>query len=309
MNEQELKQLHDRWRADGYLVLHNTIDADELAALYETSERVLEQWKSSTSDAEPGRFAYGPTAWVLLHLNHPKYHRERRDGLVTLLNAIAHPTILAVLRELLGEEPVFGQSNYYLNPPGKTRIGAWHRDCQFFSHGEEAEERRLIFAEADPPQSLHVHIPLLPTAATEVVPGSHARWDTPEENEVKRKNPESDMPGGIALHLEPGDIAFFHTNAIHRGMYRPEVPRRTIASTYSLTPSSYFFASVERMTEQRGYVATYQPWFLKPGYLDGITPEARRFFAHFIETYRENWKPEYVVPELGPALRDYFLVA
>ena len=62
---------------------------------------------------------------------------------------------------------------------------------------------------------------------------------------------------------------------------------------------------LKRMKQLRGYVATYQPWFLLPGYLDACTPDARIYYEKFIETYRDTWKPEYLA-ELTPPLQDYF---
>ena len=41
-----------------------------------------------------------------------------------------------------------------------------------------------------------MHIALVPTRATAVVPGSHLRWDTPEEYRVRHEDKLSyDMPG------------------------------------------------------------------------------------------------------------------
>jgi len=77
------------------------------------------------------------------------------------------------------------QINYYIDPPGETRIGGWHRDCQFFPGMDEEAQKRAVAEEADPPRELHMHIPLVPTHATEVVPGSHNRWDTPEEFQIR----------------------------------------------------------------------------------------------------------------------------
>ena len=65
-------------------------------------------------------------------------------------------------------------------------------------------------------------------------------------------------------------------------------------------------ASAEAMKAWDGYVATYQPWLLKPGYLDDASPSARELFGRFIGTYRESWMPEYLVPELGSQRYDYF---
>jgi len=194
---------------------------------------------------------------------------------------------------------------YYIDPPGETRIGNWHRDSQFFRSGDEEAEHGDIIAEADPPREMHMHIPLVPTAASELVPGSHNRWDTPEERNIRLNDPvNGEMPGALRLNLEPGDLAFFHVNALHRGLYYQGVPRRTIAVTFS-RQSEVRKATAETMKAWRGYIATYQPWLLKPGYLDGVSDSARELFERFIDTYRDSWKPEYL-DELGAPRQAYF---
>src|SRR3954454_8711901 len=117
-----MSQYSDRWRKDGYLVLPGVFDAGQVAALRAIGESAFEQWKrDSRPEVEPGDYAYGPTAWTLMHLNHPKYHQPSNgnaptNSLPTLLNAIADPRLIAVVRELLRDDPLFGQANYYINP-------------------------------------------------------------------------------------------------------------------------------------------------------------------------------------------------
>ena len=150
-----------------------------------------------------------------------------------------------------------------------------------------------------------MHIPLVPTAASEVVPGSHLRTDTAEEGRIRNEDPHSDeMPKSVRLRLEPGDLAFFHVNALHRGSYEKGVLRRTIAVTLNRAadPRS---ATAELMERRAGYVPSYQPWFLEPGYLDGCLPAAREFYHRFIDVYRDSWRPDYL-KTLHPTLQGYY---
>ena len=299
-----------QWQDQGYLVVRGAFDATRISRLHEVCETAFGQWRRESSrESEPGgNFGnyYGPKGWIMVHLNHPKYHRADPASLPCLLDAIAEPLGQTILRDLFQEEPLFAQANYYFDPPGETRIGDWHRDCQFFCPNDEDAERRSVVEEADPPRELHMHIPLVATAASELVPGSHRRWDTPEERRIRLHEPLCEsMPGAKRLHLEPGDLAFFHVNTIHRGLYYQGVPRRTIAVTFS-RKSQVRKATAELMKAWNGYVCTYQPWALKTGYLDGASDSTRELFGRFIETYRDSWKPEYLVPELGPLRQAYF---
>lgn len=296
----------EQWKNQGYLIVPKVFDAHRIAKIYETCESSFEQWKrESTKENQPFGYCYGPTAWVMIHLNHPKYHRQHPDWLPRLFDAVADPLAVQILHDLFREEAVMMQINYYIDPPAETRIGGWHRDCQFFPGMDEEAQKRAVVDEGDPPRELHMHIPLVPTQATEVVPGSHNRWDTPEEYHIRKNDSTSDkMPGRLAIQLQPGDLAFFHVNALHRGMYFQGVERRTIAVTFGRV-SHPRKATAEMIKQWKGYVATYQPWFLKPGYLDGCASSTRAFFQRFVDVYRDSWKPEYLT-ELTPQLQEYF---
>jgi hypothetical protein len=297
---------HQQWKGQGYLTVPKVFDADRVAKLYEVCESTFEQWKrESTKDNQPMGYCYGPTAWVLIHLNHPRYYQQHPEWLSRVLDAVAHPLAQQILRDIFGEDGIMMQINYYIDPPGETRIGGWHRDCQFFPGMDEEAQKRAIAEEADPPRELHMHIPLVPTHATEVVPGSHNRWDTPEEFQIRTKDSTSDnMPGRLAIQLTPGDLAFFHVNALHRGIYTHGVRRRTIAVTFGRA-SFARKPTAEMMKAWKGYVATYQPWFKKQGYLDGCSLVTRAFFQRFVDVYGDSWKPEYL-KELTPQLQEYF---
>jgi len=305
VNEREAMNYTEEWKKDGYLIVRGVFDAKRIADLYKCCESAFEQWKrESTKENQPNAYCYKPDAWVLIHLNHPRYYRQHPEWLPRVLDAVAHPLAQQILRDILGEHGIMMQINYYIDPPGETRIGGWHRDCQFFPGADEEAQKRAVAEEADPPRELHMHVPLVPTQATEVVPGSHNRWDTPEEFHIRTKDATSDkMPGRLAIELNPGDLAFFHVNALHRGMYIHGVKRRTIAVTFGRA-SFTRKPTAEMMKAWRGYVATYQPWFNKPDYLDGCQPGTRAFFERFVEVYRDSWKPEYLEP-LHPELQKY----
>jgi hypothetical protein len=295
----------EKWKRDGYLVFRGLFDTALIHQLQEACEEPLDQWqRESTAQGEPGTHCYRPTAWVMLHLNHPKYHRRHPERLAALLNAVSDPRVLRILDHIFGEHAVFTQINYYINPAA-SRLGSWHRDCQFQAKFSGQNETPMILREGDPPREIHMHIPLVSTAATEVVPGSHLRTDTSEEGRIRDEEPHSDkMPKALRLQLEPGDLAFFHVNALHRGLYSKEIPRRTIAVTLNRA-SDPRPITAEMMELRTGYVAAYQPWFLQPGYLDGCLPAARAFYQRFIDIYRAGWQPDYL-KTLHRSLQKYF---
>ena len=71
--------------------------------------------------------------------------------------------------------------------------------------------------------SLHVRIPLVEEKGVEVVTGTHKRWDTEQERNVRLElnghtNNES-LPNSELLDLAVGDVLIFNAQMIHRGNY------------------------------------------------------------------------------------------
>ena len=233
--------------ANGVAILPDVLSGSEVAALRTACDSCLEQWKaSSTAHNQPSAYCWGPEAWILIHLNHPDFFASdaTRPFLPRILNAVASPAILSGLRKIFGVDDMGGpdctirQINYYIDPPRQGRPPNWHRDSQFFAGGDNELERRTIAEEANPTREVHVHIPLLPTTHSGFVPGSHLRWDTPEEHRVRMAVDEAsgtrgcgEIQGGCELQLEPGDASIFHVNGLHRGRYDVGYMRRTIAIT------------------------------------------------------------------------------
>jgi hypothetical protein len=214
----------------------------------------------------------------MAYLTEPRYFRPTPEHLTTLLNSIADGKILSIVSEIIGEEPLFHNTQYFFDPANETRGGDWHRDQQFGARDEEEERQRMSRT-----VGIHVHIALLPDDNLEFVPGSHARWDTDEELAIRkgkegRAKNSAEMPNAHRIHLASGDAAIFSAWGIHRGNYIAGVPRRTLDFIYGGAP------------DWSVHWATPPPsCFLDERLLDDLTPPARRFFERFIETYREKW--------------------
>ena len=298
--------LVQRWQQDGFLILRQVFDLDRVARLRTLGDAARDTWHAeATPESEPGDFGPGPQEWILLHLNHPRYHRGSTSSLPLLLDAVADPVILDLASAIMSGREIFMQANYYIEPTAQSRPGIWHRDCQFFDSDEDAQ-RQLVIDEADPARELHVHIPLAPTAHFRLVPGSYKRWDSDVEFRIRTDDPQSDqMPGCIRVDLEPGDIAFLHVNSIHRGDYPLGDLRRTIAVTFG-SQQQPRLANRESMKQWGGYICTYQPWCRQPWYLEGVQPRTRAFFEKSIAVYNDSWTPEFVDPDWDPSRIAYF---
>ena len=269
--------LHRQFEEEGYVVVRGVYDADRASRLLEVCNSVLAQWREKNPETgEPGG---GPEAVVMRHLNHPEYHRQNPEGLNLVMDAIADTNVLDAVHTLFGEPALFRCTSMFFNPLENNLDGNWHRDSQFMTPDDEAEKGML----ANPGfGGCQMQVALVPSDDVEYVPGSHLRWDAPEEYEIrkaddKKNNRSNSMPGALRLALEPGDAACFNAMGLHRGRYHADRLRRTFMLTYtrkSIPHYDYF---------------SHQPWFLEPGYLEGLRPETRKFFELFVDVYQGDW--------------------
>lgn len=262
-----------------YAVVRGLFDGPTVVRLHDICERVLAQWRTAPRSDNP---PVGPQANYMRHLNDPGYHVEHPDDLAFLLDALGAPRVTESLHTAMREEFLFGIASLYFNPQGHSQDGFWHKD----KIGDEAGVAKVPETGA----GLQMQIALVPTDDLELVPGSHLRDYTPEEHAIcvadgGKHNRSNDMPGAVRLHLEPGDAALFTQLCIHRGRYHTDKLRRTLMLSVKKR------AAAEHTVRQRGLDQySDQPWFLAPGYLDGVGDEARAFYQEFIDFYAPRWK-------------------
>ncbi len=275
-----MNELQQQWQTEGYVIIRGLFDAARTAQLRAICDRILEEWR--VTNPETGKPGGTPDATVMRHLNHQAYFADQPAELPILMDAVADAKVLETMRAIFGEEPLFRCTSYFFNPQITSLDGNWHRDSQFGTPDDTAEQAVLAKAAAAG-NSVQMQIALVPSDDIEVVPGSHARWDTPEEYAIRKadggaNNRANSMPGALGVALAPGDAVLFNPMGLHRGRYHANRLRRTLMLTYTKTTAPYadYFSK--------------QPWFLTPGYLDALSPAARPFFERFVNTYQANWQ-------------------
>lgn len=272
--------LRDQWLTEGSVLIRHVFDRKRTARLLLMCDAILEQWR--IANPETGKPGGGPDATVMRHLNHAGYFHAHPEWLGELMDAVADETVLEIVRTILDDEPLFRCTSYFFNPTLTSLDGNWHRDSQFVTPNDEAEQEMLL-SSPRAGSGVQMQIALVPSDDVEYVPSSHRRWDTPAEYHIRKaeegKHSRShDMPGAVRLALEPGDAALFNPMGLHRGRYHADRLRRTLMLTYtraSVPCYDYF---------------SHQPWFLEPGYLDRLSPRARPFFERFVEMYAQRWR-------------------
>jgi hypothetical protein len=272
-------ELSTQWTTEGYLITRGLFDSERAERLCAICEAILQQWRET--NPETGQPGGGPDATVMRHLNHPGYFTHDPQAFREVMEAAADEKVLAVSRAILGEEPLFRCTSLFMNPMQNSMDGDWHRDTQFLIP-EETEERAFLERGAPEGEAIQLQVALVPSEDIEFVPGSHLRWDTPEEYRIRRSENRAHcrsnaMPGAVRISLQPGDAVAFNPFGLHRGRYHADKLRRTLMLTYT------------KRSQPRCDYFSDQPWFLEPGHLAGLTPRVRAFFETFVETYRAFW--------------------
>jgi hypothetical protein len=128
--------------------------------------------------------------------------------------------------------PQLKDAHYYHEQTKHDWDGDWHRDSQFVRSDPDLERELVTSA-----WSVHVRVALEDDDRLEVVPASHARWDTAEELRIRRGSHRAtdQMPNAVRIFLRAGDACLFHAWAIHRATYRRTPIRRTLDLLYAST--------------------------------------------------------------------------
>jgi ectoine hydroxylase-related dioxygenase (phytanoyl-CoA dioxygenase family) len=262
-------RISKQFNKSGYIVIPKLLDMDRVSELRIICDRILCHWIQRSPD--PKRKANKKNLGGLTELH---YFTEYPEQLNLLLNTISEERVLSVLECICDAQLLFHDAQYFFNPAICSWVGDWHRDGQFIAPDETTEKSRIFNS-----SSIRVHIPFLPDASLDFVAGSHARWDTPAELEIRKGLSDkpmnsNEMPFTTRIYLEPGDAVFFSSWGIHRGSYLADKPRGTLAMLYSSSVSWY----------------TPPPTcFLESNVLDGLSSQKEAFFRRFINAYKSRW--------------------
>ena len=207
---------------NGFIILRSFLSSKELLRLTELVDGVHEQW------LDANRTDFEENGLINMHsLTQADYFADEPENRCRFFKAISPPKLVELLDEVFEREIHFHNTQLFFNPFSSDQLPYWHRDLQFSPISDEAQrnaQEKLL--------SLHVRIPLVKEVGLELIPGTHKRWDTPLEADVRHeqnghKNSES-LPGSVLLDLDPGDVVVFNAQMIHRGNYSESDTRKAL---------------------------------------------------------------------------------
>lgn len=224
------------------------------------------------------------------------FHLLTKKGTESIHHAFHHPVMLAAVEQLLGPNLIVNNASILAANVGTAYSLGWHRDIIQIP---PVEIEDWMFSPERFHNSVQINLPLVEENSLWVVPGSHFRPNTPEENAAfagsKHYAPVGvEMPGGIPVKLKAGQAVLYNNNLIHRG-YTEEmkVPRRTLHMGYhsaDYAPTWHFYLLNGDL--------------LTPEYLDTLSPTMRGMMEEYLACRRQypvmsdTWKKEYNFPSL-----------
>jgi hypothetical protein len=218
----------DAFHERGFYVVPGFLDVAERARLRRACDVALHHVRKSSQET-------GHTTPSISLLADPNRYEDDPRGTELVATLVGSGRVCALFRGLThpGEEdtPRLKHVQYYHEQTKRDWDGDWHRDSQFSNSDPEAE--RVI---VETITSVHFRVALEDDDRLEIVRGSHARWDTPDELCVRKgreRSSTSMMPEAFRIVLRAGDACVFHAWSIHRATYRRAPVRRTVDALYA----------------------------------------------------------------------------
>lgn len=223
------------------------------------------------------------------------FHLLTKPGTEPIHHAFYHPVILAAVEEILGPDLIINNASILAANEGTSYSLGWHRDIIQIP---EAEIENWLFSPDRFHNSVQINLPLVDENSLWIVPASHNRPNTADEDsafgETKHYAPVgSEMPGGIAVPLKAGQAVLYNNNLIHRGYSEVmKMPRRTLHMGYhsaAYPPTWHFYL----LDEAR----------ITPAYIDSLNPDMRRMMVDYLACRRkyphmeDTWKWQYNFPD------------
>jgi hypothetical protein len=210
----------DQYKAYGYAVFRDFFSNKEISSIDKHVDPIYKKWRVK-NEVEIFK-----NMLVNMHsLTSPEYFEGLPAERTQFFEVIASEKLTKAIDGMFGQGIYFHNTQLFFNPSNSARLPYWHRDMQYSPIEDSVQSN-----EQDKMLSLHIRIPLVHEKGLEVVTGTHRRWDTELERNVRlalngHKNSEV-LPNSELIELMPGDILIFNAQMIHRGNYELNSTRK-----------------------------------------------------------------------------------
>jgi hypothetical protein len=251
----------EQYRQEGYVILRGIIPPEETEVLRADVRDLVECSAAGRGPELPWIDRDKRIPERLGQLLRPGYLRE------AFIDSLVRGPYFPLAEQIL-ETPVrYSLFGMLAGGNGKPYVQNWHRDL-----APTQGENELAVLERNYRVYTQINAPLFPDRYLTIVPGSHLRRTTEAERDVLARDPTGEMPGQLTVETEPGDVAFYYSNLLHRG-YNP-----TGAMRWTMH-HAFVSAAAPVAAHERGQ----ERWIEQPGYLDSLPPSLRVFMQHYLD--------------------------
>ena len=213
---------------DGYLILRQVIPPDQLAAMRAQFETLVERQKTLWQKQ-------GSNQWETGAQPRLSNYQDLIDGETPLpVEFWLQDSTLEVAHQLLAVPQATGIAGMMLMCSPQTDHGpaAWHRDI----HPIDMAPMGTLQADLveNGPKYLQWNVALYDDDVLWVVPGSHRRLNTGEENRSLLADNRAPLPGGVPVHLKAGDGVVYVNFLLHWGSNYSTKLRRAIHGGHTI---------------------------------------------------------------------------
>jgi phytanoyl-CoA hydroxylase len=198
------------FETNGYLVIPNALDTDELARVRDAAERAEAIWRS-----DPTRL--GQRKPNLEQVQAPIEYDD------VFLELLAHPKVFPIVREILGDDVSMIDNDYFVSPPHTGTHAHWHHDVGLRGvyHPRSVLMVKLFYLLTD----------VAPDGgATAILPGSHR---FPMDFRLPKVDNPGDMPGHARMAFPAGTAWLFNGRMYHAALDNDsDQPRRMLIYNY-----------------------------------------------------------------------------
>jgi ectoine hydroxylase-related dioxygenase (phytanoyl-CoA dioxygenase family) len=197
------------YKENGYILIRNFLSNNEVLELREVLSEFHHLWQQDNADFYAKQTVNSADLTTNQFLNN-----EQRNQ---LFNFIGSAKVMDLVNKLIPKQPCFLNTQLFFNPMNEKQNNYWHRDPQYHLSLEQQQAALSLF------DVIHFRLPVLDEPGIELIPGTHKRWDSPEELDVRLEqngsNNNQPLSQGKAIKLSAGDLLIFSANMIHRGLY------------------------------------------------------------------------------------------
>ena len=214
----------------GYRVISNCVPPDQLQSMREHCEIMLERHKRWWSDHR------GPDdppegEWETNMQPRVLFDRVADRENFQAVEFVLHENTLGVSQQIIQSGDVVPtQFGMFCNPRRDHGPADWHRDIRPPAHGNV--QCFIDDYRANPPHYVQWNIALYDDDVFWLIPGSHMRFNTEDENRQLSRSEHEPVGGGFPVDLKAGDAVVYLTPILHWGSNYSTRLRRTMQFAY-----------------------------------------------------------------------------